>query len=180
VAEQAVNGKIDLIQSDRAYDWLGPGFYIWESDEQRAREWAEAKVRRGDYAEAAVIGAAIDLGNCLDLVSRHDLELVRGAYRSLVKQHAETGLQMPTNRGVGTDPDDDRVLRLLDCAVIKHLHAMIESVPLPERVVPAFDTVRGMFGEGGQLYPGGGFRERSHVQIAVRNMDCVKGIFFPR
>ena len=180
IAEQAIDGRIDLVRSDRRSDWLGPGFYVWESDERRAREWAEGKAQRGDYAEAAVIGATIDLGNCLDLVSRRDLELLRGAYDSLVEEYAESGLEMPVNRNVAGDPSDDRVLRFLDCAVIKQLHAMIESVPIEEREVASFDTVRGMFTEGGELYPGSGFRERSHVQIAVRNMDCVKGLFWPR
>jgi hypothetical protein len=42
-----------------------------------------------------------------------------------------------------------------------------------------FDTVRGMFTEGDELYPGAAFYHQSHVQIAVRNPDCIKGVFFP-
>lgn len=37
-----------------------------------------------------------------------------------------------------------------------------------------------MFTEGGELCPGSGFRAKSHVEIAVRNDDCIKGLFHPR
>ena len=43
----------------------------------------------------------------------------------------------------------------------------------------AFDTIRGMFVEGGKAYPGSGLYKKSHVQIAVRNPACIKGVFFP-
>jgi hypothetical protein len=34
--------------------------------------------------------------------------------------------------------------------------------------------------EGAPLYDNTSFRERNHIQIAVRNMACVKGYFLPR
>jgi len=77
VGEKALTGNDELIHSDKKFDWLGPGSYFWESDPQRAMEWAEWKRDRGDYKEPFVIGAAIDLGNCLDLTSRDSLELLR-------------------------------------------------------------------------------------------------------
>ena len=64
-----------LIRSEKDYDWLGPGAYFWESDPVRALEWATLRVERGDYASAFVIGAVIDLRNCLDLVARENLFL---------------------------------------------------------------------------------------------------------
>ena len=180
VARSAIDGEIALLQSERDYDWLGPGIYFWESDPQRAREWADSKVARGEYAEAAVIGAVIDLQNCLDLVSRQDLELLRQMYDQFVDQQNEAGLELPRNRGVRGDPHDDRILRYLDCAIIRHLHSVIESVPVSNGGAPAFETVRGMFTEGGELYPGSGFRAQTHVQIAVRSLACIKGVFRPR
>lgn len=77
-------------------------------------------------------------------------------------------------------PNADRVLRFLDCAVIRHLHEMIEAEPEETRTVEPFDTVRGMFTEGRSVYPGGGFKRGSHVQLAVRAPTCIKGIFLPR
>lgn len=180
VANRAVSGDIDILQSERAYDWLGPGAYFWESDPIRALEWAKSKVQRGEYKTAAVIGAVIDLGHCLDLANRENLELVRLAYKAFKAEQTAAGFSLPDNRSVKGQPDQDRVLRFLDCAVIRHLHTAIDRVPEKNRIVQPFDTVRGMFTEGKKLYPGCGYREKTHVQIAVRNSACIKGLFFPR
>lgn len=180
IAEQAVAGQIDILQSDRDFDWLGPGAYFWESDPLRAREWADWKVARGDYDDAAVIGAVIDLRNCLDLSSRRDLDLLRSAYESFHETQVLADLPMPENRDAPADSNEDRVLRYLDCAVLRHLHQIIEKQPTSGRLIEPFDSVRGMFPEGGPLYPGGKIMLKSHVQIAVRNSDCIKGVFWPR
>jgi hypothetical protein len=176
IAQRAVAGDLELIHSKRDFDWLGPGAYFWESDPRRAWEWAAWKAKRGDYETPAVIGAVIDLRNCLDLVTRRDLELVKGAYESFIAQQTKAGLPVPQNKRLKGNRNMDRVLRFLDCAVINHLHSVIEK----SGVIQPYDTVRGMFTEGEELYPGSGFNERSHVQIAVRNNDCIKGIFFAK
>jgi SM-20-related protein len=82
IGEKAINGKVEILQSDQDYDWLGPGAYFWQADPQIALEWAIWKVGRGDYEVPFVIGAVIDLRNCLDLCSRADLDIVRGASTS--------------------------------------------------------------------------------------------------
>lgn len=180
VGLKAVNGDIDILQSNRDFDWLGPGAYFWESDPQRALEWANWKVSRGEYARPYVVGAVIDFRNCLDLVSREDLDLLRAAHLSFVSMQRRAGLTVPKNKSAPGQPNADRVLRYLDCAVIRHLHSILDAQPADARVIEPFDTVRGMFTEGGRLYPNGGFRQRSHVQIAVRNTACIKGVFIPR
>jgi len=38
-------------------------------------------------------------------------------------------------------------------------------------------TVRGVFTEGPPIYRKAGIREKTHVQIAVRDADCIKGVF---
>ncbi len=177
---KAVNGEVELIQSDKDFDWLGPGAYFWESDPQRAREWAEWKAQRGDFSDPFVIGAVIDLRNCLDLSTRKILELLAKAYQSFKAVQEKAGHEMPVNKGVPGQPNADRVLRYLDCAVIRHLHSILEAPPPDERTIEPFDSVRGMFSEGARVYPKGGFREKSHVQIAVRNLDCIRGVFLPR
>lgn len=40
-----------------------------------------------------------------------------------------------------------------------------------------FDTVKGIFTEGEPAYENAGFAEKTHVQICVRNQDCIKGVF---
>lgn len=179
-AIKAVNGEVSLLHSERDYDWLGPGAYFWEADPQRALEWARWKVSIGAFSEAAVVGAVIDLRHCLDFVSREDLALLEAAHGSFQKMQRLAGLPMPENRSVKGQPNADRVLRFLDCAVLRHLHSVLDRQPAERRVIEPFDTVRGMFTEGGRLYAGSGFRKKSHVQIAVRNDDCIKGIFHPR
>lgn len=180
IARQVLRSKTKFVQSNRDFDWLGSGAYFWESDPQRALEWAQWKAKRGDYSQPAVVGAVIDLRNCLDLLTRQDIELLRVAYDSFKATQQKAGLAMPTNRdpkgskGLG---NNDRLLRFLDRAVINHLHEMIEAEPANKLGVEPFDTVRGMFTEGSPVYAGCGFRERTHVQIAVRNDACIKGVF---
>jgi hypothetical protein len=176
VAQQVLIGQLELSASDKSYDWLGSGVYFWESDPVRAKEWAEWKVARGDYNQAAVLGAVIDLGNCLDLKTRQDVEVVARAHESLVLLHKLAERPMPENRNVHGDKNEDRLLRYLDCAVFKHLHEMTAKAG-PENI---YDSVRGMFIEGEPAFPGSGFKNRTHTQIAVRNMACIKGYFLPR
>ncbi|MBF0306320.1 MAG: hypothetical protein HQL41_11795 [Alphaproteobacteria bacterium] len=169
VGERILSGEIAPAQSDRDYDWLGPGVYFWESDPQRAFEWAAEKKARGDYDAPFMVGAAIDLGNCLDLMARDNLDLLARAHASLKDMHErdEKLDPMPENRR-----GPDKLLRYLDCAVIRHLHYVMEDAGLPR-----FDTVRGLFSEGELAYPGSGFHRKTHIQIAVRNTDSIKGFF---
>ena len=88
------------------------------------------------------------------------------AYDSLGRSAATWGsVQMPTNSA-------DGLRRNLDCAVIRRLHSILEAQDLP-----AVDTVKGVFIEGGPIYPGAGFDEKTHIQIVVRNQRCIKGVF---
>ena len=179
MARKAVVDGVSILFSDSDIDWLGPGAYFWESDPVRALEWAQWKVARGAYAEASVVGAVIDLRNCLDLVSRKDLRIYRRAYDSFVRLRERSGLPMPENRNPKGSENDDRVLRYLDCAVFRHLHEMMDLLASDDPSIETFDTVRGMFVEGERVFPGSGIFQKSHVQIAVRNPACIKGVFFP-
>ncbi len=100
--------------------------------------------------------------------------MLRLAYEAFYKVQAAAGVAMPVNRSPRGAVDPDRLLRYLDCAVIRHLHRINDTNPATR-----FDTVRGMFPEGDDLYPGAGFKEKNHIQIAVRTMDCIKGFFLP-
>lgn len=177
-----IAGASSLIGSDQDHDWLGPGVYFWERDPKRACEWAETKSRRTSMTPF-VIGAVIEFGNCLDLTVREDIEMLRGAYDGLLKTKALGGEQMPRNRDHPADKSKDRLFRNLDCAVIRFLHDSIEETikrQIADKGISAlerFDTVRGTFSEGEPVYPEGGFFERTHTQIAVRSLSCIKGVF---
>lgn len=173
VGEKILAGQDSLQFSERDYDWLGPGVYFWEADPVRAWEWAEDKVRRLKAGDPFVIGAAIDLGNCLDLVSRESLELVRAAYDSLLEVHQAWDEAEPLPQNLPFSPGDEyKMIRKLDCAVIRRLHTMLE-----QGGVPPYDSVRGIFQEGLELYPDSGFKRYTHTQIAIRDLSCIKGCF---
>jgi hypothetical protein len=174
---KALEGDLSLLQSNKSYDWLGPGVYFWESDPLRALEWAQWKKSRGECAQPFVIGAVIDLRHCLDLLAREDLEVLRSAYRSYASMRQMSGQALPRNIDPPGRPGSDKALRFLDCAVIKHLHSMIEDAG---PAITPYDSVRGLFIEGDELFEGSGFKSRTHVQIAVKNTDCIKGLFIPR
>jgi hypothetical protein len=158
--------------STNEYDWLGPGAYFWESNPDRAAQWAvqlgEQKLRlTGKSVEPAVVGAVIDPGFCLDLMSSNGIKAVEEAFRDLQALMTASGVPMPQNRG-----GDDLLARNLDCAVIKFLHETREQAG-----EPPFDTVRGVFMEGARIYPHSGFRQQTHIQICVRNPRTIKGVF---
>lgn len=171
--EKILAGRSFFEPSENNYDWLGPGVYFWESDPYRAWEWALNKVARKKSGEPFVLGAVIDLGNCLDLMARDNLELVKSAYESLKATHeTDLGLGPLTVNARAGKGDGDMLLRRLDCAALQHLHTALES----EGELP-FDTVRGLFTEGGPLFPGSGFQAKTHIQIAVRTLSSIKGVF---
>lgn len=183
VADRLLGGET-IKPSDRKFDWLGPGAYFWEADPHRALEFAEAKVERGEYAKAAVIGAVIDLGNCLDMSNRENVKLFQAFHASFLAVQSRSGLAVPENENSPRDPNEDRLLRYLDRAVFVHLHNSIATAAKAKKgaaqALKPFDTIRGVFTEGGPLYDGCGFHERTHVQIAVRNIeDCIIGLFRP-
>ncbi len=155
--------------SNKPYDWLGYGSYFWEWDIVRAYEWA--KNRRPEAP--SIVGAVIELGNCLDLTTRTGIQAVKAAHRSYVELQQRTGNALPLNiPAKGTKPED-RALRYLDRAVMDHLHESNKAVSYGED----FDTVRALFPEGEPLYHQAGFREKTHVQIAVRKQAQIRGVF---
>jgi hypothetical protein len=171
--EKVLNGETELSSSTDPWHWLGKGIYFWEADPRRALEWAELKQSRNAYHEPFVLGAVIDLGSCLDLLFRENLELVRDAYESFVAARQKSGLPIPKNKTARNDTSEDKVLRFLDCAVIDHLCARSEETG------NGFDSVRGLFVEREELFPGSMISRKSHSQIAVRERSCIKGIFRP-
>jgi len=169
----------DLLPSMNTYDWLGGGIYFWEQNPQRALDFAlKAKESPNRYSksiicEPAVIGAVIDLGNCLNLMDSVHIERLRSAYLFLKQLTEANGTEMPRNRG----NSEDKPLRELDRAVIETLHQYIDKHS--EEIAP-YDSVRGLFLEGDNLYPGAFFKKETHIQLCVRNINCIKGYFDPR
>lgn len=148
--------------SKNDYDWLGSGIYLWEANPGRALEWAiqlQQTKNEQDASDPFVVGAIVDLGYCLDLISSNGIAAIRTAHTSLENNMRASGRQMPLNSG-----GSDLLARRLDCAVINYLHTIETSSGRSE-----FDTVRGVFIEGQPIYSNSGFREKTHIQICVRN-----------
>ena len=177
LAEEVVLGKKMLKESDHDYDWLGHGIYFWENNVERAEKWAEDNSKRKDSLinEPRVLGAFVDLGNCLDLTDSGSLQQLKVAYKTLKKTLFLADLDMPVNVDPLRVKTKDRILRKLDCAVISTLHKLRQ-----EAGYEPYDSVRGVFWEGDDLYPGAGFKEKNHIQIAIINPNCIKGFFLPR
>lgn len=96
---------------------------------------------------------------------------MKSAYDSLVKITGTWNL--PENKKAGTSKDI--LLRELDCAVIQTLH---ENMRINGE--KPFDSIRGVFWEGEEVYPNASFREKDHIQICIINPNCIKGLFLPR
>ena len=158
-AEAVLAGEAGLSPSENDYDWLADGVYFWEHNATRAHEWACELRGRGKVETPAVVGAVIDLGRCLNLLDSLHLRMVKAAFDVLAAAAEAEGRALPENKG-----GPEKLLRLLDCYVIQSLHQQLE-----EAGEPAFDSVRAVFPEGDELFPGGGFRAKNHIQLAVRN-----------
>jgi hypothetical protein len=166
VGERILTGE-PFKQSNNDYDWLGPGIYFWEANPLRGLDFArEARKRRtSNIKQPFVIGAVISLGLCLDLTTTAGIEQVRTAHRDLAGLAAASRVELPQNA-------PDGLQRQLDCAVIQMVHTIRR-----DRKDQPVDTVKGVFVEGPPIYEGSGFFERTHIQIAVRNRECIKGVF---
>lgn len=164
--------NVDFVKSENDYDWLGWGIYFWEANPDRALAWAQENAERqeklGKTVQPAVVGAVINLGFCLDLITDNGIMAVEKAYTGLVEAMETIGKKLPVNSG-----GNDLRLRRLDCYVMNYLHTSREEDPELEE----FDTVRGIFTEEDPIYPTAGFRRKTHIQLSVRKQSMIKGVF---
>lgn len=169
----------DLKFSKNDWDWLGEGMYFWENNDKRAYNWAVEEARRpkSKIKTPAVLGAIISLGNCLDLLDSNNLNIVKESYDYFIDLCQKAGQEIPKNKNHHSSAlinNNDKLIRNLDCSVIQTVHLNYSSSN------KRFDSVRGMFVEGHELYTDSGFRIKDHIQIAVRNPNCIKGYFLPK
>ena len=174
IGKKLISNGGPIRHSDTGKEWLGPGFYVWESDPVRALEWARGK---STIKKPYVVGVVLDLGHCLDLMSRKSLKALRESYEMLTETKGNSQV-MDSNR---SDNNNNLIANTsrkittsrLDCEVINYLHKKTEKSEKRKK----FDTVRGLFLDGGELYCGSRFHKKTHVQIAVITDGCVKGFF---
>ena len=162
-AEKILNGEIPIGEwqpSTNDYDWLGHGIYFWEYAPERALTWSN----RPGARKGGVIGAIIQLGNCLDLTDVNDTRVLGSSFKSLSFDYEQQKIGLPVNQ-------DGR--NLLDCLVINEFSMAVAKDGNP------LQTIRCPFIEGDEIYPGSMIREQSHVQLVVKNHGNILGVFRP-
>lgn len=112
--------------------------------------------RRGAIQEPAAIGAVIDLGFCLNLMDGRFIDLLANEHELLCIDADLNCIEIPSN----SERAEGKLLHRLDCAVIEHLHARIDSLPASEHF-ESFDSVRGLFTEGGPAFEVAGFSKKT-------------------
>lgn len=166
-----------LKDSRNSWDWLGDGAYFWENSPSRAMEFARSQSKKEGTSikKPAVLGAVLNLGYCLDLLDYKNISHLKTGYELLREAQKISGFKFPQNKIPKDNIDHDLLIRDLDCAVIEAIHKLNKDENLRQ-----FDSVRGVFWEGPPIYPDAGFREKDHIQICIRNPNCIKGCFLPR
>lgn len=187
-SDRVIQQNTHLSNSENKYDWLGHGIYFWEGSYERALDWAKSSDR---VSEPSVIGAFIRLGNCLDLLDTAKIDYLKLGYAILEKEVASLGKALPKNKSFRNGISFNREL---DCEVIQRIYRLnneviAESLNLPntegknkieiQRHHNFIDSVRGMFPEGDEVYPGAGFLSQNHIQLCIVNPNCIIGYFNP-
>ena len=165
--EKVLAGKAHLKPSDKDYDWLGNGIYFWVDSPERAWDWANNGPGPKKITKPFVIGALIYPGLCLNLTDYGVIEQLRVAHKVLAA--ASGSGEKPQNT---LTEDGITMLRRLDCAVIETLHRLRE-----DQGEESYDSVYGVFDEGEPAFDGAGFREKTHIQLAVRKTTNIVGYF---
>jgi hypothetical protein len=175
--DQKVRDKLILSQTEHLnnsnadWEWLGGGKYFWENSYEKALDWANyikdhpMPNSNTPIKKPSVLGAIVDLKNCLDFLDFKHLELLKISYEMI-----KNSPSLPKNSGA----TQDKAVRKLDYFVIENIHKFME-----ERGV-VFDSVRSVFWEGAEPYPTAGFRDQNHIQVCIKNPNCIKGYFIPR
>lgn len=169
VAEKLLAGHEKINHSSNEYDWLGKGAYFWVDSAARAADWAKTLHEDKKIDEPYVVGAFIHTGLCLNLLDVGVMGEIQTAFDGLCGVLARAREKLPVNTGHRNGVSYHRAL---DAAVFNYLHDVRMEAKLPP-----YDTVLNAFEEGEFAFNGASFRKLTHVQIAVRNDDCIIGYF---
>lgn len=181
-----VNHANHIEISKKPYDWLGHGMYFWDNNLTRAREWAEKRASDGTIKKPAVLGAILQLGHCCDFLDSKFTNMISIYYPAMEEEYLKAGIKLPENIDSDNDQHKDKLIRKLDCSTIQFMHEAIEQQYKEDMAekgyseYPVFDSTRGVFSEGGPAFAGARIERKSHIQVCIRNMNCIKGFFIPR
>lgn len=165
-----LNGEMDQEFKSKPYHWLGDGLYFWENNPLRAFSYANdvASGRQPAAVEIKnpfVIGAILDLKHCLNLIESESLMSIKRSHDQLEALLKALGGQLEENKGGR---------KLLDYQVIEFVHKLNERDGRMN-----YDSVRGAYSEGDPI-GNTTFKDKNHIQICIRNQECIQGYFLPR
>lgn len=158
-AEILVRGA-GFTHSENGTDWLGHGVYFWEYGPKMAWDWA---VDRYGENNAAVVGAMVRLGRCLDFVDPENGTILERGYEELADILGDDNLPSNANSD-----------KHLDCAVLNYIYESLEegensadsarAIFVPSAPMSRFWTRSGLF-------------RGSHVQLCVRNDSNILAVW---
>jgi len=151
VASEVVNQTKPFIAEFKKHHWLGQGVYFWEDNLERSTQFSRESLERKnlDASGASAVGAVLDLGNCLNLLEKDNLELLKASYLELKANYSSPN-EFKKLKNLDIDGSGYPMLRYLDCAVIDNLTRLVREESDWEAA--PFDSIRGVFWEGDELY----------------------------
>ena len=149
--------------SENDDDWLGHGVYFWEYAPQQAWWWAKRRYGR----DAAVVGALVRLGHCVDLLDPNNTELLTTAHSELEAALRAAGMTLPKNANSH---------KYRDCAVFNYLYAKLDRESL------TIESCRAVFvplekGKLPRLWDRSGVLDGAHIQLCVREPNNILAVW---
>lgn len=151
-------------RSENDDDWLGHGIYFWEYAPQQAWSWAERRYG----GDAAVVGALVRLGRCIDLLDPNNADLLAAAYADLEAALQLAGEPFKSNA---------HAHKFRDCAVFNYLFEVLEAQAL------AVESTRAVFvplvkAKGlPRLWKRSGVFRGAHIQLSVRERGNILAVW---
>lgn len=101
-------------------------------------------------------------------------------YELMQKDFYSIEKELPKNKDVKEDEHKDLLIRELDCAVIQYLHQKIKEEIEQDNTtsLKEFDSVRGVFTEGGPAFPGAGVQKKVTYKYAFAIWTVLKDSFY--
>lgn len=192
IRDRLVRGEITPHISRNPYDWLGDGLYFFEGDHQRARKLAEAAHARPEHllsrqpiATPAVVGAVLEVDRWFDLTTQIGIQNFTNASSAVISAHEQKGKEIPVNQAAFPG-DEDLLHRAFDkavCDMVDKFRALVFDQALAQgdadRIIASapYQAARGAFEQGKLIAEGSSIHTDTHIQIAVRDLRCIKGWF---
>jgi hypothetical protein len=145
------------------YDWLGKGVYFWQDAPYRAWHWASEDCQKKG-GDPAVIRSLVKIrrDEFMDLLDyRQDPNWANELRRTHQDLQKKTSIVLPSNkRATGYHALDRLVFDTLIEDILKPMDINILAV-------------RACFQEGEEIYSGLAIYNKSHIQIAVRDISSI-------